>query len=292
MNNNTTNRNVYKSFSLQRYFSHILLLVILSASFAFQNVNAQGSLLLTPKRIVFEGNKKSESINLANSGKDTAQYVISLVHFRMKEDGAFEEISKEEAGQFSAEPYIRYFPRVVTLAPNEGQVIRIQFNKSSNMATGEYRSHLYVRALPKSTPLGEKSADPNGSIGVKLVPVFGISLPIIIKVGESSASVNISEVSLKTGTSEPTALAMTLNRTGNMSVYGDILVKHIAPNGVSTLVGTVKGVAVYSPNASRTVLMPLDKLLQVDRRSGKLVVQFIINADSKAKEIAQTVLTL
>ena len=33
---------------------------------------AQGNLLLTPRRIVFEGAKKSMELNLANTGTDTA----------------------------------------------------------------------------------------------------------------------------------------------------------------------------------------------------------------------------
>ncbi len=292
MMNSNIRTKTKKNFNMRKYISHSMLVFTIIVSLGTNHTNAQGSLLLTPKRIVFEGNKTSESINLANSGKDTAQYVISLIHFRMKEDGSFEEITQTEAGQFSAEPYIRYFPRFVTLAPNEGQVIRMQFNKASKMATGEYRTHLYVRALPKQAPLGQQASGASAAIDVKLVPVFGISLPVIIKVGESDARVSITALYLKKSPDEPIALAMTLNRTGNMSVYGDIIVKHIAPNGQTTVVGSVKGLAVYSPNASRNVLLPLDKLVQVDRRSGKLVVQFVVATDGNDKEIAQTEMTL
>ena len=34
---------------------------------------------------------------------------------------------------------------------------------------------------------------------------------------------------------------MVLNRSGNMSVYGNIKVDHISPEGVTTEVGMVKG---------------------------------------------------
>ena len=42
---------------------------------------AQGGLLITPRRLVFDGKKKTEQINLANTGNDTASYVVSYVQY-------------------------------------------------------------------------------------------------------------------------------------------------------------------------------------------------------------------
>ena len=292
MKNNTSTIALNYS-ALRRYLFTVMLLAISMVLFLTHGLFAQGSLLLTPKRVVFEGNKVSESINLANLGKDTARYVISLVHLRMREDGGFDEISQSEAGEFSAEPYIRYFPRTVTLAPNEAQVIRMQFvKKAGQMAKGEYRAHLYVRALPNPTPLGEKETAQSTSIAVKLVPVFGISLPVIIRVGESNTATSITGLSLKTSSTDLSNLSLTLNRSGNMSVYGDISVKHIASNGKSTLVSIVKGLAVYTPNLLRYIQLPLDNLVGVNYHSGKLVAQFNSNADGKDKKTVEAELAL
>ena len=35
---------------------------------------AQGNLLITPRRVVFEGTKRSMDLNLANTGQDSATY--------------------------------------------------------------------------------------------------------------------------------------------------------------------------------------------------------------------------
>lgn len=273
-------------------YRHIYMIVIAITLFIVlpsNSLQAQGSLLLTPKRIIFEGNKTSESINLANSGTDTARYVISLVDLRMNEDGSFEEISQADAWQISAEPYLRYFPRTVTLAPNEAQVIRVQYNRQAQMAPGEYRSHIYVRALSTPTPLGEKDPEQTASISVKLQPVFGISIPVIIRVGETNATAFFSGISLETPDSASYALSMVLNRTGNMSIYGNIIVRYITPNGISTVVATVKGLAVYTPNKLRRIQLPLDKNMQIDcRHPGKLVVQFFSHVNDKDKKIAET----
>jgi hypothetical protein len=268
-----------------------IVLFLMTVLFYANTLQAQGSLLLTPKRIVFEGKKTTESLNLANSGKDTARYVISLINLRMKEDGSFEEISQADATSISATPYIRYFPRTVTLAPNEAQVVKLQIYNSSKLSKGEYRSHLYVRALPKSALLGEIEPEETSSIGVKLTPIFGISLPVIIRVGESTATVNITDLNLTRSEDSP-SLAMNLKRSGNMSVYGDIIVKHISPNGVSTVVGNLKGLAVYSPNSLRNLVLPLNNKILERGNKGKLLVQFYSSLDGKDKKIAESELAL
>ena len=86
-------------------------LIMLQVFFPF-NTRAQGNLLITPKRAVFEGNKRSMDLNLANIGQDTATYAISLVEIRMTEAGGFETITEPDEGQLFATPYLRYFPAV------------------------------------------------------------------------------------------------------------------------------------------------------------------------------------
>ena len=73
-------------------------------------LSAQGDLLITPRRVVFEGSKRSMDLNLANTGKDTATYAISLVQIRMLEDGGFETITSPDPGQQFADRYLRFFP--------------------------------------------------------------------------------------------------------------------------------------------------------------------------------------
>ena len=82
-------------------------LFIFLFSILAHNAFAQGDLMIYPKRIVFEGAKRSQEINLANSGKDTARYVLSVVQIRMKEDGSFEQITEPDPGQVFADKFFR-----------------------------------------------------------------------------------------------------------------------------------------------------------------------------------------
>jgi hypothetical protein len=244
--------------------------------------NAQGDLMVTPKRVVFDANKRSFDISLANSGKDSATYVISFIQIRMTENGAFQTIEKPDPGQRFADTFLRIFPRQVTLAPNEAQTVKVQLRRSSEMKNGEYRSHLYFRAVPKVAPLGENKGKADSSIAVRLTPIYGISIPVIIKIGEPDSRVELASVSLKQDKENGPVTSLTFQRTGNMSVYGDIIVNHIAKNGKATKVGSAKGFAVYSPNAQRSFDLALDKTSSVPFNSGKLQV---IYTDQSARPV-------
>ena len=201
--------------------------VFLLALVAFSGVmlpraQAQGNLLVTPRRVVFDGSSRVMELNLANTGRDTARYNISFIQYRMTEEGAFEEITEPDPGQFFADNHLRFFPRSVTLAPNEAQTVRMQVVGRERLDPGEYRSHVYFRAVPNQVALGEE--DPNRdtiSVSVRLIPIFGITIPVIIRVGEPTTEVYISDLVLDKPEEGSPQLQMTFNRSGNMSVYGD-----------------------------------------------------------------------
>ncbi len=272
---------VKKRAAIKLFVAFILLMLPAIRSMA------QGDLLISPLRVVFEGSKKSQEISLANVGKDSATYAISVVDIRMKEDGGFEEITVPDSGQNFAGPYMRFFPRKVTLAPNEAQVVKIQLVKTSQMEPGEYRSHLYFRAVPDEKPLGEvtKSKD-TGGISISLKPIFGITIPVIIRVGDNDADVHLSDLSFVMATDTP-RLSLTFNRTGHMSVYGDIKIDHVTPSGKSTQVKLVKGVGVYTPNQARHMRLDLDTDKGANYNKGKLHVTYTIQTGNKTEKTVE-----
>ena len=279
---------------IQSKNSLILLagLIVVSLSFS-ANLMAQGNLMVFPRRVVFEGSKRSQTLNLANTGTDTARYNISVVQYRMKENGAFEEITQPDSGEYFADKYIRFFPRSVILAPNDAQAVKIQLVKANEMSPGEYRSHIYFRAVPPENPLGEKEAlKDTTSISIKLVPIFGITVPVIIRVGESTAKVSISDVSFEMVNDTLPTLTMAFNRTGNMSVYGDIGIDYITLKGKVMQVSFIQGMAVYTPTPVRRLKIDLDKTLDIDYRKGKLHIVFTAHSDTKPEKLAEADLLL
>jgi P pilus assembly chaperone PapD len=274
-------------------FSASLALMSGFALFLNPGASAQGNLLITPRRIVFEGSKRSIDINLANTGKDTATFAISLIQIRMKEDGGFENITEPDKDQRFADRYIRFFPRSVTLGPNEAQVVKAQVIRSGELTPGEYRSHFYFRAVPKAKPLGdEEKPKDSTTISVTLTPVFGITIPAIIRIGESTAKVALSDLALQIVNDTVPKLRMVLNRSGNMSVYGDLNVDHISLQGKTTRVGMANGVAVYTPNSIRKFEFNLMKIAGVNYKEGTLRVTYSAPSDVKPLRYAEAELAL
>lgn len=268
-------------------------LILFQVFFPF-NIRAQGNLLITPKRAVFEGNKKSMDLNLANVGEDTATYAISLIQIRMTEEGGFEAITEPDEGQLFASPYLRFFPRSVTLGPNEAQTVKVQVVKAGSLEPGEYRSHVYFRAIPEEKPLGEEEVtqqDP-ASISVKLVPIFGITIPVIIRVGKPDVSVTLSDLALRFESDTIPKLKFTFNRAGNYSVYGDISVDYVSPAGAVTRVGIANGIAVYTPNTKRSFEFSLFNDKGVDYSVGILRVNYSAPSDMKPEKYAEAELII
>jgi hypothetical protein len=259
----------------------LFLLLIFILGLNFKSI-AQGDLLITPNRVVFEGNKQKEQLSLVNMGKDTATYSISFTQRNMKEDGSFVIIEKPDSGQMFADPYLRIFPRKVTLAPGEPQVIMLQCRRTNNMLPGEYRSHLYFRSEKNYQPLGFDNLPKDSTLlSVEVIPIFGISIPVIIRSGEVIVNVNLSDIQLETQQDAIQNLKLTIIRTGNISVFGNFIVEYIPLQGKPTQIGAVNGIGVYTNISKRNISIKLNNVPGITLKNGKLKVQYISAGDGK-----------
>jgi hypothetical protein len=286
----------HATFSLKiftmRSLSYLLFgLLTLQIIFPGRTI-AQGNLMLMPRRVIFEGSKRYEELNLANTGKDTARYVVSLMHIRMKEDGEFEQVSQPDSGENFADRFIRFFPHSVVLGPGESQVVKIQLTKINELLPGEYRSHLYFRAIPNQAPLGESQPAPDSGISIRLIPIFGISIPVIIRVGESTSQVSLTDPSLQMWEDTIPLLNMVFRRSGNMSVYGDISVEYTSNTGKKVHAGSARGIAIYTPNQARRFQFALDKRSDIDYHSGRLHIIYTTPEDGHPVKLAGVELML
>jgi hypothetical protein len=236
---------------------------------------AQGDLLVTPSRVLFEGSTQKEVLNLVNMGNETTIYSVSFVQRAMKEDGSFIEIAQPELGQNFADPYVRIFPRQVTLAPQEAQTIVLQYRRKPDMRPGEYRSHLYFRSEKNYIPLGDtKAASDSKSLSVELIPIFGMSIPVIIRTGETEVTASLTDLQLDLKDQTKQNLSFNINRVGNISLYGDIRVQFIPEKGKPFDVAAVNGVGVYTTIKSRKMTVSLDSNTGELLKKGKLQVTY------------------
>ena len=254
-----------------------LLALIASSPGAATAQRSPGDLLVAPTRVVLEGRQRTAEITLVNVGPAPATFRISLINLRMDREGGMKQIETPEPGESFANDLIRYSPRQVTLEPHVAQTVRIQVRKPADLAAGEYRSHLLFRAVPDAAPAVADRAEPPAELSVKLVAVYGISIPVIVRQGEVSAAATLSDLELvpPSGAEKEPVLRFQIHRTGNQSVYGDLTVNFVpAGGGKPTAVGAANGVAIYTPNSLRAAGIALHVPPKVPLKNGLLQLTY------------------
>jgi hypothetical protein len=121
---------------------------------------------------------------------------------------------------------------------------------------------------------------------VHLWQIPTINIPVIVRQGESKTSVTISDVSVKTIRSKPVC-TFNLNRIGNMSVFGDVVINFTGKDGTNIVAGEAKNVAIYTPNTSRKFVVPLN-MQGIDYHDGKLDIDYIEKADAIPNQLVST----
>jgi P pilus assembly chaperone PapD len=268
--------------------SIVLLLFIVFASKIF----AQGDLLINPIRVVFEGQKQNADLNLTNIGKDTAVYMVSFLSYKMLEDGSFLQLDKPDT-TFSADKYLRLFPRKVVLPPNESQTIRLQLRKPSSLKQAEYRSHIYFRAEKQTTPRGMKDLKVDSTrMAVSITPVFGISIPVIVRNGALSNQLSLSDLSLQQVNDSISRLNLTINRSGTKSAYGNLKVEFQPVKGQKSDIGFVNGIGIYPEISKRFFALMIKNTPAMKTDGGKLIIRFFAPNEDGGAEITRSELIL
>jgi len=237
--------------------------------------SAQGDLLITPKRVVFEGNNQKAELTLMNTGIDTATFSISFRNYNMTADGKLKLIEQSDTSQMFAEPYIRIFPRKVTLPPQEAQLVVLQCRRKTDMLPGEYRSHLWFRDEKDSRALGsEKTLLDMNQLSVSIIAIYGITIPVIVRAGIVNVSATMSDLKLEVKEDTIQNLKLTINRTGNISINGKLTVDYIPNKGKAYEIGLLNNVVVYTNLNKRELVIKLNKKDGVNFKNGKLKVRY------------------
>ncbi len=231
--------------------------------------HAAGDLLVAPTRIVLDGRRGTEVI-LNNTGNEEATYRISLELRRMNDIGRLEDVTVEGANdtEKAALAVIRYAPRRVTLPPNQPQSIRIGLQPMENLPDGEYRAHMLFRAIPKAQPATE-ALDAGNGLKIQLIPIYGITIPIIVRKGNLEATATLANVKIAADNEGPT-LQFDLARKGARSVFGEI---HVTKPGVAEPLMIAKGIAIYPEVSSRQVSLPFGDELAA-KMHGEVVISY------------------
>lgn len=226
-------------------------LALAGAAFASTSLSAQGDLLVAPTRVILNGSRGTEVI-LSNIGSEEATYRIGLELRRMTPDGNLVEVEESDATakERAALEMIRYAPRRITLPPGQPQSVRIAARPGAELPDGEYRVHLAFRGIPTPAP-APAAGEPTEGISIALIPIYGVTIPVIVRQGRIEAQAAIADPRLVQGENGP-QLSFALDRSGEMSTYGEI---RVTKGGKPLFLA--RGIAVYPEIGRRAVTLPL-----------------------------------
>jgi P pilus assembly chaperone PapD len=234
---------------------------------------AAGDLLVAPTRVVLEGGRGTEVI-LNNVGTAPATYRISLELRRMTKDGRLEEVvtGNESEKEKATLAMISYAPRRVTLPPNQPQVIRVGARIAPELPDGEYRAHMLFRAVPDAQPVAE---GPRQGVSIALTPIYGVTIPVIVRKGALKATAAISNVHLLRENGQ-VSLAFDMSRSGDRSVYGRV---RVTKPGVAKPIYEARGIAVYTELSARTVALQVPPEVAATM-TGPVTIQYLEDNDT------------
>ena len=239
-----------------------------------------GDLLVAPTRIILDGRRGTEII-LNNIGDDVATYRVSIELRRMKPDGGLEIVTVPNARESAAEAMILYAPRKVTLPPNQPQSIRINARAPKGLADGEYRVHLLFRAIPEPKPVTDTA--PKQGVSFRLTPIYGVTIPVIVRLGNLAAKAGIANVQKVVDGGKP-AISLDLSRAGERSTYGEL---RVTKPGVAEPIAVAGGIAVYTEINQRRVTIPVDARFAA-LASGPVTVEYIEKTPTGLVTLAST----
>lgn len=261
---------------------------------------AAGDLLVAPTRVVLDGPRGTE-VFLNNVGQQTATYRISMELKRMLPSGQVEDVAPEAATEKekSTLSMISYAPRRVTLAPNQPQAIRIGVRPPANLPDGEYRAHILFRAIPDSKSAAPATSAPTQGVSIALIPIYGVTIPIIIRKGSLKVTAAISGIQkvridptsnaiitakARPGDAPPVdAISFTLARSGDRSTFGRI---RVTKPGLAKPIYEARGIAVYTEVRSRIVTLPIPPEVAA-QLSGPTKVEYLEDIDAGGGMIAE-----
>jgi len=152
-----------------RFMKRICLQAAMVALFAFMSSQVfSAEFSVNPTSLELSSSVKSGVFSVVNSGSDKLNCQIDVKEWAQDENGKDMHWDTKD---------IVFFPKIMTVEPNEQRAVRIGFKAPPGMKEKTYR--IFVEEIPtqKSAPDGKKA----GKITAGLTIAFRYAMPIFVK---------------------------------------------------------------------------------------------------------------
>lgn len=274
-------------------------LLVLALAALLLALPARSQILLSPTRVVFDGNTRAIQVDVVNTSGKAAIYRLSIVNRRMNEDGDLVPVDTPLPGERFVGDMVRFSPRQLTLEPGSSQVVRMSLRKPADLPPGEYRSHLLFEQVEEGSEASSVETAASGPSGqdlqIRLRILVGAIIPLIVREGPASMTAQLRDISLQPAQgAQPPVLSLAIRREGTRSAYGDVVVNWQAAGAPAPVeVARLSGLAVYVPNEQRRLRIALQPPAGVTLgKGGRLRVTFQARPEDGGRAFAESELEL
>lgn len=236
--------------SFVRSFRRVAVLAVLACLTATSRAEAVS---VSPTALFIDASTRTGTITLYNSGKLPEEIEISFAFgYAVSDEQGNVSVpltrGAAPAGEPTAAPWLRAFPRRLVLQPGQRQAVRIVAQPPVGLEEGEYWARVLVSSRGGTPPIEQVQ----GSARMQLALETVIANAVTFRKGEVRTGVRV-----RGGAAEPTAggaaLVLDMERTGNAAYIGRLRAQLVDPSGrvVSESEGAV---AVYRQIRWRIVL--------------------------------------
>lgn len=225
-----------------------------------------------PTRLTLTEEAPSSYLNLKNTTASPQKYRIELAQYLMKKDGT---VVKANVENNPLTEVLKFSPKVVELAPNEKQVVRVMATAFDDLTDGDY--YVYLHFIPES---GSASSSPTKA-KFSLQARIAVAVPVVVRHGTAKVDGKLTELkaaNVKNGDLEVTFKLANSTKyflTGNLDIIG------VTDKGETVLSQTI-GITSYIP--SRTVKTSVTTKDVAEKLNGeslkKVKVKFASNENS------------
>jgi hypothetical protein len=212
---------------------------------------------VTPSAVYIDHRTRSGTMTLFNPGERPAEVTIAFAFGYPVSDEhgsvGVPLVDEAPAGEPSAVPWLRAFPRRLIIEPGQRQVVRIFGEPPADLPDGEYWARALISSRGGQPPIEEIRGDMRVAITLETV----IATAVTYRKGTVTTGV-VANRAVATATDSTVSVLLDLERTGNAAFLGRLRAEVVARDG--TVLGVNEDyLAVYRSLRFRLVVPVLDR---------------------------------
>ncbi|MFT5852085.1 MAG: hypothetical protein ACI87J_002061 [Colwellia sp.] len=226
---------------------------------------------ITTYRIYIDKDKSTESFMVFSKKPVDEVCHLGLVHNNFDAAGQMTRYPDDSTPDNSAKPWLRFTPKNFKLKSSTAQAVRFSMRRKANVQPAEYRSYLSIECH-EITPEKSKAKPTQGTAAVGLEPRLVQNVPVVVRTGRLNAKLTFGTTKIVDD-----KIFVTLNRTGNRSVYGKL---SLIDKSSGDLINFTDAISIYTETTTSTFDFPLSghspeqiKLRFEEDNTGSIVIE-------------------